>query len=251
MIDPATSTRSSPCGMPLCRREHIVYVCALQHPPYESFAAIDLILTANLAQRQPRLLVILRLRGANAVSQGEPTMVRSTNSLGVLAAMTMTLLPCMARAADLAPGGSGQSSLQDISGTYIDASTHGECDLRATSGGASDAARVVTVVYWQGLLTLRVLPTRTIRMLHIQRRPLLTGVSRADYHNGLARWESGDLVVESAVPALPLWSRPRALGAASTLVERFSFSESALTYRASYRLAAGGASVDDPFELTL
>ena len=152
--------------------------------------------------------------------------------------------------AETAPALAAGQALAEVSGTYVDSSVEDDCDLRATSGGSDAGTRAATVVYWRGLLTLRVVPTRTIRALHIRKRALSARVGPGGVRNGLARWEAGELVVESTMPALPLWSGPVVPGSASTLVERFSFSETAMTYQAEY-LRADGTGVGDPFELTL
>jgi hypothetical protein len=178
-------------------------------------------------------------------------MARSTSlgwTLAIVAAVTLTTTPrAHGNGADQPTFPHG---LNDVTGTYLDAAVQGTCDQRATSGGSNDVPRAVTVVYWRGLLTLRVVPTQTIRALHIQTRARLADGPRADYHNGLARWEGRSLVVESALPALPLWSRPVMLPEANALVERFEFSDVSLTYHAAFH-GQNGETVGVPFDLTL
>ena len=165
-------------------------------------------------------------------------------------ALVLVSLSAAPSAESTAPANSDRNALLDVSGTYVDASVRGECDIHATSGGDPSAARAVTVVYWRGLLTLRVVPTQTIRALHVQTRPRQpSGPSDSD--NGLARLENGDLVVESVVPALPLWTRLTVPIGAATLVEHFAFSDASLTYRSAYRGLEGESLPGETFELTL
>jgi len=88
------------------------------------------------------------------------------------------------------------------------------------------------IVQSPGLVILRELPGRTVRVVHIERSESARHNGR---RNGLARWEGAELVVETAAPVFPLWSEIAVEGRNSILTERFVRVADRLVYRIWYR----------------
>lgn len=168
--------------------------------------------------------------------------IRSLGSaLAVATLMSMLMLRFVAdTSAQLA---SDAQSLDEVTGTYLEALPPAGCEARA----AVDATRAVTVLYSRGALSLRASPGNAIRTLRLQRRRMPINVAPID---GVARWQGQDIVVRSVAPALPLWSTLAPTKGARALVETFSFSKTSLTYRVSYQNDVG-TNQATPYDLVL
>ena len=139
---------------------------------------------------------------------------------------------------------------EELTGTYIDENSSSTCDIRVMSGADIAAVRAVSVVYHSDAITLRVVPTNAVRVLHLQKQRQSSSHLPRSRLNGLARWIDGVLVVESVVPALPLWPIPGVPTTAATLLEAFAFSRASLSYKSMY-LSELGAGVGNVLDLTL
>ena len=175
---------------------------------------------------------------------------------------TMTLLLCAALAIGASmrvaandtsadSGNQFDPTRDDINGTYVsDGSMLGRCDIGALEHGVDIASpRVMWVVYTRGIMTLRVAPPQTLRLLHVSKNPQAKDEWEGRRYNGLGRWKNGQLIVESAPPAIPLWAVRPATHTTSMLHEQFTFSRESLTYRAAYRL--GAEAFGEALEVTL
>jgi len=172
--------------------------------------------------------------------------IRSIGStFGVTAVMATLIVRCVADiSAQLA---SEAQVVEELTGTYVEALERVGCEARAVDDFAASTNRAVKVLSSRGGVSLRMFPGGATRLLRLQRKRVPANVMPKD---GLARWREHDLVIRSAAPALPLWSRPHLPGGGTTLVETFSFSRGSLTYGASYQDDTG-TSVTKPFELAL
>jgi hypothetical protein len=118
---------------------------------------------------------------------------------------------------------------RDFSGTYVSVPLKSRCNTLVTSGD-TESTRAVHITHSRGYLTLR---ANTTRVLHIERRAQRAPQS---LHYGLARWVGDDLVVESLMPAVPLWTEYRPQRPQTVLVERFSLQDATfLIYEAAYK----------------
>lgn len=122
------------------------------------------------------------------------------------------------------PGTPGWSP-KDFSGTYEEGDQPSKCSItRRHSSGAA-----VYIAQSNETITMRVLSSGHIRLLHIERGQSAIGNTRK--RNGLARWDGDELVVETAAPAFPLLGRFGAVAPGGSLIERFARTVDHLIYR--------------------
>jgi hypothetical protein len=143
-------------------------------------------------------------------------------------------------------------STVDFRGTFASQPILPSCSITTTSDApVQSGLRAIHIDQSGNAMTMRIVPTESVRVLYIQSRRHAAPEPLPAMRNGLARWDGDTLVVSTQLPALPLWTHRHSPQLEGALMERFSVTDGIhFTYRAWYE-PTGEFSEAAPFEVTL
>jgi hypothetical protein len=145
-----------------------------------------------------------------------------------------------------------QPSRVDFRGTFASQPILPSCAITTTSQAPVESElRAIHIDQSGNAMTMRIVPTGSVRVLYIQSRRHAAPEPLPAMWNGLARWDGDSLVVSTQLPALPLWTHRHSPQLEGAMLERFSVTDGIhFTYRAWYE-PTGEFSEAAPFEVTL